>query len=185
TECSGLDSLNARTRWGLSPCASQIRCTVAGLTPCALAIDRQLQCVSPGGVDCVVATTISLTFAAEIERLRPRPSFTSVSACGPPSANRSRHKITVGRLTHSCLAISLLDSPSAAINTIRARVATLCGVPCALAHRSSSARCPSETSARTATTMPWTLHQPSPTVKLFQRHYTSNHTVIRLLRRLG
>ena len=75
-----------------------MRCTLAGLTPWALAIERVLQCVCPGGVLWFVAVTISLTFWAEIVRFFPRPSFTSESAWDPPSAKRRRHMITVGRL---------------------------------------------------------------------------------------
>jgi len=123
------ESLNVRVRCGLRPWASQMRCTVAGLTPWALAIVRQLQCVSPGGTVWVVAATIALTLAAEIVRLRPRPGRTSVRAAGPPAAKRARHMITVGRLTDSWRAIALLDSPAAAMSTMRARSATLCGVP--------------------------------------------------------
>jgi len=37
--------------------------------------------------------------------------------------------ITVGRLTDRRRAISLFDSPAAAKSTMRARRATLCGVP--------------------------------------------------------
>ena len=86
----------------LRPCASQMRCTVAGLTPWALAIERQLQCVCPAAWSGSSPATIALTFAAEIVRLAPATrAFTSVSACGPPSAKRSRHMITVGRLTPS------------------------------------------------------------------------------------
>ena len=106
-----------------------MRCTVAGLTPWAAAIVRQLQCVSCGGTVWVVAATIALTLAAEIVGLRPRPGFTSVRAAGPSAAKRARHMITVGRLTNSWRAISLLEPPSAASSTIRARSATLCGVP--------------------------------------------------------
>ncbi len=80
---------------------------VAGLTPCALAIERQLQWVAPGDVVCVVACTICVIFAAEIVGLRPRPGIVSVNACTPPRANRRRHMITVGRLTPSVRAISL------------------------------------------------------------------------------
>ena len=43
------DSLNVLTRCGFRPLADQISWTVAGLTPWALAIVRQLQCVSPSG----------------------------------------------------------------------------------------------------------------------------------------
>src|SRR5207342_1925883 len=103
-----------------------------GLTPCALAIERQLQCVAPGGLVCVVACTIALIVAAEIAGLRPRPGLVSVRAGAPPSAKRLRQRITVGRLTASARAI-------------RARKAMLCGVFCALAQRSNSARCSSDT----------------------------------------
>jgi hypothetical protein len=49
-----VDSLTVLTRCGLRPRADQIRYTVAGLTPRALPIVRQLQCVWPGGtVSCV------------------------------------------------------------------------------------------------------------------------------------
>src|ERR1019366_1531175 len=41
------ESLKVLTRCGFSPRDDQTRCTVAGLTPTALAMDRQLQCVSP------------------------------------------------------------------------------------------------------------------------------------------
>ena len=66
TNRSSADSLNVSTRCGLRLCASQIRCTVAGDTPWAVAIDRQLQCVSPAGFSCNVALTISATFSAGI-----------------------------------------------------------------------------------------------------------------------
>jgi len=51
----------------------QIRCTVVELTSCALAMVRQLQWVSPGGVSWSVASTIASTFAAGIDGSRPRP----------------------------------------------------------------------------------------------------------------
>jgi len=62
--------------------ASQIRCTVAGLTPCAFAIERQLQGVSPGGVACNVASIISATFSGTTCGLRPRPARTLVKPSG-------------------------------------------------------------------------------------------------------
>ena len=122
-----------------------MRCTVAALTPWARAMVRQLQWVAPGGVVWVVAATIALTLAAEIVGLRPRPGLVWVSACGPPAAKRSRHRITVGRLTDSWRAIALLDSPAAAMSTRRARMATLCGVPWAATQRSKTRRCSVET----------------------------------------
>src|SRR5215211_2016718 len=172
-KCGSFDSLNVFRRCGLRPCASQIRCTVAALTPCALAIERQLQCVCPGGFVCVVACTICLIFAAEIAGLRPRPGFVSVNAAVPPSSNRRRHRITVGRLTPSLRAISLFDSPAAAASTIRARQATLCGLFCAATQRPSSARCSTEraVAAIAAATRSTLLHH-YPYVKLFQRQCT-------------
>ncbi len=140
---------------------------MAGLTPWALAIVRQLQCVWPGGLLCVVACTIASILAAEIDGLRPRPGRVSVSACGPPSANRARHRITVGRDTPSRRAILLLATPAPASNTIRARSATPCGVVGALTQRSSSARCSSETTVAGVPAMLGTLHQHRIAVKLF------------------
>ena len=135
-----------------------MRCTVAGLTPWALAIVRQLQCVSPGGVVWVVAATIALTLAAEIMGLRPRPGRTSVRAAGPPLAKRWRHMITMGRLTDSWRAILLFDSPVAARSTMRALMATLCGVPWAATQRSRTRRCSAETTVLEALdSMAWRL----------------------------
>ncbi len=122
-----------------------MRCTVAALTPWAFAIVRQLQWVSPGGTVCVVAATIALTLAAEIVGLRPRPGRTSLRAAGPAAAKRWRHMITVGRLTDRRRAIALFDSPAAAMSTMRALMATLCGVPWAATQRSRTRRCSVET----------------------------------------
>jgi hypothetical protein len=63
----------------LRPRPDQIRCTVAGLTPTRLAIDRHDQCVAPGGVSCIVSRTISSILAAEIDGFRPRPARTRPS----------------------------------------------------------------------------------------------------------
>jgi hypothetical protein len=92
-----------------------------------------------------LATTIALTLAAEILRLRPRPGRTSVRALGPPAAKRSFHMMTVGRLTARERAISLFDSPAAAKSTMRAHMATLCGVEWAATQRSRTRRSSSET----------------------------------------
>src|SRR6185503_8123030 len=89
------ESLNVFTRCGFKPRADQIRCTVAGLTPCALAIERQLQCVSPIGCSCSVAWTISAILSAGIDGLRPRPGRTPENAFRPSDANRLRHASTV------------------------------------------------------------------------------------------
>src|SRR2546426_11406551 len=108
-----------------------MRCTVAGLTPCARASVRQLQCVAVGGVVWGVAVTMRLTLAAVIVRRRPRPGATSTKAFGPPDANRPRHNKTVGRLMPKAFAIALLASPSAANRMTWHRIATLCGALCA------------------------------------------------------
>src|SRR5688572_26711917 len=92
-----LESLNVLTRCGLRPRADQMRCTVAGLTPCALAIERQLQCVSPGRVSSRLARTISATFSTEIDALRPpspphHPPLAQspLAEAVPPGPHRSR-----------------------------------------------------------------------------------------------
>jgi hypothetical protein len=53
--------------------------------------------------------------------------------------------MTVGRLTASRLAMALLDSPAPAASTMRALMATLCGVPWAATQRSKTRRCSAET----------------------------------------
>src|SRR6266540_6769059 len=50
-----LETLKVRTRWGWSPAASQIRPTVAGLTPATFAMERVDQWVSPFGFVLVEA----------------------------------------------------------------------------------------------------------------------------------
>ena len=59
-----------------------------------MAIDRQLQCVSPAGFSCSVACTISSTFSAGIDGFRPRPGRTPENAFRPSNANRHRHAST-------------------------------------------------------------------------------------------
>lgn len=78
---------------GHSP--DQIRCTVAELTPCALAIERHDQCVSPAGLSCSVACTIASTFSVGIDGLRPRPGRTVPNSFSPSWEKRSRHALTV------------------------------------------------------------------------------------------
>src|SRR3989454_1474163 len=118
-----------------------MRCTVAGLTPCASAMVRQLQWVIPFGVVWSVASMICFTFFAEIDGRRPRPFSTSVSAGVPPSSKRSRHRITVGRLVPSCRAMLRLERPSAANRMMRDRSTMLCGVLRARTHASRTWRC--------------------------------------------
>ena len=102
------------TRCGFSPRAFQIRCTVLRLTPACLAIDRVLQWVSPLGLECSVAATISSTFSAGIDGFGPRPLRTSPSLASPSSANRFRQARTVTTVTPTSSAIRVLATPSAA-----------------------------------------------------------------------
>ncbi len=60
----------------LQPRDDQIRCTVAGLTSALLAMDRQLQCVSPSGLASWVSRTISSIFSAGIDGFLPLPGWT-------------------------------------------------------------------------------------------------------------
>jgi len=73
-----------------------------------LAIDRQLQCVSPTGVSCSVARTIASTFAAAID-------------LQPFAVKALRHAFTVAGETPASFAMRVLAKPSAAINNTRAR----------------------------------------------------------------
>ena len=82
-----------------------MRWTVERLTPAAVAIDRQLQCVAPGGVWCSVACTMARTCSALISGLRPRPVRTTPTESNPSATNRSRHFKTVGRLMPRAVAI--------------------------------------------------------------------------------
>src|SRR5680860_825420 len=122
-----LDNLKVLTRCGFKPRADQIRCTVAGLTPCAFAIARQLQCVWPGGVVSCVARTISAILSSEIDGLRPRPVATSPNLTRPCSANRSRQACTVDGATPTCTAIAVFARPCPASNSARARCTCRCG----------------------------------------------------------
>src|SRR4030067_1082544 len=74
--------------------AAPIRWTVAGETPAALAIVRQLQCVASSGVVFRVASTSRFTISAGKVGLRPRPASISVRTWRPPAAHRSRHTTT-------------------------------------------------------------------------------------------
>src|SRR5260370_19367790 len=85
TKCLSFDTLKLSTRCGLSPCACQMRRTLAALTPATAAMLRVLQCVSLSGRCCVVSATMVLTLRAEIFRFRPgRAPSRSIPV--PPSA---------------------------------------------------------------------------------------------------
>ena len=67
----------------------------------------------------------------------------SVSPARPCSANRDRHRITVGSLHPTRSAISSPGTPSAASSTIRARSTIRAGDPFDRVRRSSTTRCSS------------------------------------------
>src|ERR1019366_5107504 len=140
-----LESLNVLTWCGLIPRADQIRCTVEDDTPARAAIERQLQCVSPGGVSCNVKRTTSSIFAAGIDGRRPRPGRTVEKSFNPSWEKRSRHDFTVIGATPTSEAIRLLANPSQAINSTRARCTSRCGAEWEQINFSSTDRCSSVT----------------------------------------
>ena len=79
------------------------------------------------GLECRVASTIASTVSTEIDGLGPWPSRTSPSLASPFSANRVRHARTVTAVTPKLAAIRVLATPSAAINSARARCICRCG----------------------------------------------------------
>ena len=101
--------------------ARQIFCTVDLLTPDCLAIVRVLQCVSPLGLECRVASTIASTRLHRDRRLGPPALADLAQLASPFSANRVRHARTVTAVTPKLAAIRVLATPSAAINSARAR----------------------------------------------------------------
>src|SRR5271157_1682265 len=95
-----------------------MRCTVALLTPTALAIDRVLQCVAASGFSWVVFRTIRVTVSAVMAGVRPgRDASFSIPAVRR-AANRLRHRPTVGFEVWSSAAMVSLVLPSAAAKTI-------------------------------------------------------------------
>ncbi len=165
-----LESLKVLTLCGLSPRADQIRCTVAGETPCAFASDRQLQCVSPLGFVWSVACTIASTFSVAIDTFRPRPARTTDRPFSPSCANRSRHAVTVVGETPTCIAIAVFGSPWHASTSARARCTSRWGAVADFDNFSSTSRSAS-TSVRAGVgeRMPHSTTKPH----LFARHYTS------------
>jgi hypothetical protein len=135
-----LETLKVSTRCGFSPRAFQIRCTVLRLTPACLAIDLVLQWVSPLGLECSVASTISSTFSAGIDGFGPRPLRTSPSLARPSSANRFRQARTVTVVTPTSAAIRALATPSAASSNAFARCTCRCGADRARANTSNASR---------------------------------------------
>jgi hypothetical protein len=123
TNSGSVDSLKVSLRCGCSENAFQIRCTVDGASPDARAMPRELQCVLPTGSVSSVVVTTSATFCSVMVRGAPdrgssrRPSKRF-------SAKRRRQVVTVTRVMPSRFAIARLLTPSAASNTISARMAS-------------------------------------------------------------
>src|SRR5436309_8386924 len=115
------DSLKVRLRCGLRLCNCQSRFTVLLLTPWALAMVRQLQCVIPLGLVSSVARIKASRFSSSYFGLRPRPAWISQTEPIPLACTRSRHSATVCRLTSWWEAISRSGYPSAAARTNRQR----------------------------------------------------------------
>ena len=115
-----VENLNVCRRQGWTPYRRQARATVASPIPSCRASSRVDQWVTAnfwgGGSSVAVMMSSSATVLG-------RPDLgASPNASIPSCANRTRHWITVGRETPSRRAIALVPSPSAAANTILARI---------------------------------------------------------------
>ncbi len=123
TNCGSVDSLNVSVRCGCKQKACQIRWTDDADTPAAFAMPRVLQCVASAGFVSSVFVTISSIRSSPILRGAPHLGSSSMPLrrC---FANRSRHVLTVWRVTPTTPAISQLFSPSAARRMISARCAS-------------------------------------------------------------
>lgn len=76
---------------------------------------------SRAGSRSSVSRTISSTFAAGMDGLRPRPRRTAAKFFSPSSTNRSGQLATVAAATWTSLAIRVFANPSAAISDTRVR----------------------------------------------------------------
>ena len=123
------------------PRDDQMRCTMALEMPAWAAIDRHDQWVSPSGVVCKVSRTMASMVSWGIEGLRPRPLATLPMRSTPSASNRARHASTLPRPTPSRSAISVLDTPSAAITSALAWRTSRWGRDVERAITSSVARC--------------------------------------------
>src|SRR5664280_521212 len=171
-----LDSLNVFTRCGLRPRPDQIRCTVAGLTSLAFAIDRQLQCVSPSGRPSCVSRTISSTLLAGIDGLRPRPLATRPNSRNPSAANRLRQPTTVLTATPHSAAILALATPSPANSRALDRTTSRCAAKVDLDNVCKVWRCPSDkASAGAGLFMAQSIARQAP----IAIHYTSHRLLAR------
>jgi hypothetical protein len=141
-----VENLNVPDRCGWIPKCFHTRATVACETGLPsrrnrAASRRDDQCVMPssvGGSVSVIARISSRTTGGMVGGFPDRGS--SASPAIPCSANRDRHRITVGSEQPTRSAISRPGNPSAANSTIRARSTTRAGDPRRRTCRSSTAR---------------------------------------------
>jgi hypothetical protein len=96
---------------------------------------------SAGGSVSVIARISSRTAGGIVGGFPGRGA--SASPARPRSANRDRHRITVGSLHPTRPAISTPGTPSAASSTIRARSTSRAGAPLRFTCRCNTARCSS------------------------------------------
>jgi hypothetical protein len=99
--------LKSSVRHGCSPNARQMRCTLVGEIPTRRASSRFDQCVAPSGTSSRVRTTTSSTWASLMVRGTPGRG-SSPSPSSRLARNRSRHFLTVVRLTRSRAATAVL-----------------------------------------------------------------------------
>ena len=123
TKSGSVESLNVSVRWGCRQKARQIRCTVAADTPEARAIERVLQCVASCGRLSNVVVTTCVIRSSSIRRGAPERG-SSDRPSRRASAKRRRHSATVSRVTPIRSAMATLLSPSAALKTMAARMAS-------------------------------------------------------------
>src|ERR1035438_3876557 len=149
--------------------------------PLSLATLRQLHCVASGGSLCARVTISASLAGVSGLKLRPR-ARSSYRDSIPPSENRRRQSMIVGREVFSSAASALLDRPSAAPRTIRARKAMRCSV---FPERTicSNLRLFSELTANAALGdhMNNSIRGTNHIVKLCVRHYTRVSLLLPLL----
>jgi hypothetical protein len=120
-----------------------MRPTIVRLTPAAFAMDRVLQCVSPGGVVSSVFTMMASTCSSEIVR----GASTRGSSYNPSSrrsTNWPRHFATVVFVVRRRRATAVSEA-SIHANTIRARNATARFTRARFVNRTSAVRSASVT----------------------------------------
>lgn len=142
------ESLNDSDTWGLSPNVRQIRPIIVWLIPAFSAIERVLQCVSPGGVLSSVWTMTASTAASEIVR-GPPTRGSSYSPAKRRSTNRVRHFPTVALVVRYRRATTVFVTPSVHASTSRARNARRRFTCARFVKRTNSARSSAVTASAT------------------------------------